>query len=48
MGKLALIGQIFFALALIGLGVEHFIFQDFVTGRAPAWRLFQVNRYGHI
>ena len=21
----------------MGLGVEHFIFQDFITGRAPAW-----------
>lgn len=37
MGKLRVIGRIFFALALIGLGVEHFVFQDFVTGRAPAW-----------
>lgn len=31
------IGTIFFALALIGLGVEHFVFGEFVTGRAPAW-----------
>jgi uncharacterized membrane protein len=31
------IGRILFALALIGLGVEHFIFGTFVTGRAPAW-----------
>lgn len=30
-------GRILFALALIGLGVEHFIFGEFVTGRAPAW-----------
>jgi len=28
---------LFFAIALIGLGVEHFVFQEFVTGRAPAW-----------
>ena len=27
----------FFAIALIGLGVEHFVFQEFVVGRAPAW-----------
>lgn len=31
------IGTTFFALALIGLGVEHFVFGEFVTGRAPAW-----------
>jgi uncharacterized membrane protein len=31
------IGRVFFALALVGLGVEHFIFRDFITGRAPAW-----------
>lgn len=37
MGKLVFTGRIFFALALIGLGIEHFIFQDFITGRAPAW-----------
>ena len=34
---LSAIGRTFFALALIGLGVEHFIFQEFVIGRAPAW-----------
>ena len=27
----------FFAIALIGLGVENFVFQEFVTGRAPGW-----------
>lgn len=37
MKNLTRIGRIFFAVALIGLGVEHFIFQDFVTARAPAW-----------
>lgn len=31
------IGRFFFALALVGLGIEHFIFQEFVTGRAPVW-----------
>lgn len=31
------IGRTFFALGLLGLAVEHFIFGDFVTGRAPAW-----------
>lgn len=30
-------GRAFFGLALIGLGAEHFIFRQFVTGRAPAW-----------
>ncbi|MGH9334457.1 MAG: DoxX family membrane protein [Vicinamibacteria bacterium] len=24
-------------MALIGLGIEHFLFRDFVVGRAPAW-----------
>jgi uncharacterized membrane protein len=37
MAKLITIGRVFFALALIGLGIEHFIFKDFITGRAPAW-----------
>lgn len=31
------IGRLFFALALLGLGIEHFVFQEFVTGRAPPW-----------
>jgi len=31
------IGTIFFAIALIGFGIEHFLFRDFITGRAPAW-----------
>ena len=31
------VGTTFFALALIGLGIEHFVFGEFVTGRAPAW-----------
>ena len=32
------IGRPLVALAFLGLGIEHFIFQDFITGRAPAWR----------
>jgi uncharacterized membrane protein len=35
--SLVAIGRTFFAIALIGLGVEHFVFRDFVTARAPAW-----------
>lgn len=35
--RLAVVGRFFFALALAGLGVEHFIFNEFVTGRAPGW-----------
>ena len=31
------VGRVFFGLALIGLGAEHFVFRQFVTGRAPAW-----------
>ena len=34
---LVAIGRTFFAIALLGLGVEHFLFQEFVLGRAPAW-----------
>lgn len=30
-------GQLFFAVAVIGIGVEHFVFNDFMMGRAPAW-----------
>ncbi len=33
--NLAAIGRIFFAIALIGLGIEHFVFGEFITGRAP-------------
>lgn len=31
------IGRLFFAIALLGLGTEHFVFRAFVTGRAPEW-----------
>ena len=31
------IGRTFFGLAVLGLGAEHFIFREFVIGRAPAW-----------
>ena len=31
------VGRLFFGVALLGLGVEHFLFREFVTGRAPAW-----------
>ena len=37
MERLVVIGRLFFAAAFIGLGVEHFIFREFVSGRAPAW-----------
>jgi uncharacterized membrane protein len=35
MSQLASIGRAFFALAIIGLGAEQFIFDRFVVGRAP-------------
>lgn len=35
--RLITIGRTFFGVALLGLGAEHFIFREFVTGRAPAW-----------
>ena len=31
------VGRSFFALALLGLGAEHFVYGEFVTGRAPGW-----------
>lgn len=37
MKKLIPDGRIFFGLALISLGITHFVFGDFMTGRAPAW-----------
>lgn len=37
MDRLIPIGRVFFALALLGLGIEHFIFRAFVTANAPAW-----------
>ncbi|MCW5910530.1 MAG: hypothetical protein KIT62_05620 [Cyclobacteriaceae bacterium] len=37
MDKLSKTGGIFFAVGLMALGTEHFIFQDFITGRAPKW-----------
>jgi uncharacterized membrane protein len=37
MPRLLPIGRLCVALALIGLGVEHFVFHEFVTGRAPPW-----------
>lgn len=32
-----LTGRYIIAVAFIGLGIEHFVFQRFVTGRAPEW-----------
>jgi uncharacterized membrane protein len=37
MHRLVAIGRVLFAAGLIAIGVEHFIFRDFVLGRAPAW-----------
>lgn len=37
MDKLMRAGRALFALSMIGLGVEHFIYGEFVTGRAPPW-----------
>lgn len=34
---MAYTGRYLFAAALIGFGAEHFIFGEFVSGRAPAW-----------
>jgi uncharacterized membrane protein len=37
MDKLIPLGRMLFALSIVGLGLEHFIYQEFVTGRAPPW-----------
>lgn len=37
MERLTTVGRMLFAFGLLGLGVEHFIFGEFVTGRAPPW-----------
>jgi uncharacterized membrane protein len=37
MDKLLPLGRALFAVSFIGLGVEHFVYREFVTGRAPAW-----------
>ena len=37
MPRLQIVGRVFFALGFIGLGVTHFIFREFTTGRAPPW-----------
>jgi uncharacterized membrane protein len=37
MHRLVPLGRTFFAIALVGLGLDHFLFQDFILGRAPAW-----------
>jgi uncharacterized membrane protein YphA (DoxX/SURF4 family) len=37
MHRLILFGRALFGGGLIALGIEHFIFRDFITGRAPAW-----------
>lgn len=37
MNRVLLIGRYFFALGVVGLGINHFVLQRFATGRAPAW-----------
>lgn len=37
MGKFIIVGRLFFAVGFIGLGLQHFLLRQFVTGRAPAW-----------
>jgi uncharacterized membrane protein len=37
MARLIPAGRSLFAISIIGLGLEHFYFQEFVTGRAPPW-----------
>lgn len=44
MDKLTIIGRIFFAIALMGFGVENFLFGEFLPGRAPAWPELLLSR----
>ena len=37
MDELARLGRIFFGVSLIAFGIQHFLWGDFVAGRAPAW-----------
>jgi len=37
MNKLIPAGRILFGVAVIGMGLEHFIYREFITGRAPPW-----------
>ncbi len=37
MEKLPTLGRYLFAIALTGIAIEHFIYDDFILGRAPAW-----------
>ncbi len=37
MNRLTSIGRSLFAIAVIGLGIDHFIFGKFIAGRPPAW-----------
>jgi len=37
MNALTQAGRLLFAIALCGLGVEHFIYEDFIIARAPQW-----------
>jgi uncharacterized membrane protein len=37
MDKLIPFGRILFAISMMGLGLEHFVLREFVTGRAPPW-----------
>lgn len=34
---LSKVGRFLFAVALTGFGIEHFLFGDFISGRAPSW-----------
>lgn len=31
------VGRVFFGVALVGFGIQQFLYGDFVAGRAPAW-----------
>ncbi|HZD52034.1 MAG TPA: hypothetical protein VE175_03235, partial [Woeseiaceae bacterium] len=37
MNRLTPAGRILFAIAMIGLGLEHLVYGEFILGRAPPW-----------
>lgn len=49
MEKLITTGRYFFSIGIIGLGIEHFILQDFIMdGHQPGRIQYPASRYGPI
>lgn len=37
LAKFPLIGKYFFVVGIMAIAIEHFVYNDFIIGRAPAW-----------